>query len=100
MSFNGYVFSLILDGYSFINFEDVFEEDVRFPIDFRDAYLQISICPNSLLYLRNALDGRGNQCKVLCFELSTVSQVFTRVLFLVSAWAHKREMYLLLYLDN
>ena len=53
-------------------------------IDLRDAYLQIPIHPASRRFLRFTAGGRTWQFRVLCFWLSTVPQVFTRVMALVS----------------
>ena len=56
-------------------------------IDLNDAYLRIPVHTSSRKWLRFVSDGTVHQFKVLCFELSTAPQVFTRVFATVSAWA-------------
>ena len=69
-------------------------------VDLKDAYFQIPIHHSSRKLLRFVTDRTVHQFKVLCFGLSTASQVFTRVFATVSAWAHSRGVRLLRYLDD
>ena len=55
-----------------------------------DVYFQIPIHHSSRKLLRFATDGTVHQFKVLCFGLSTATQIFTRDFAAVSAWAHSR----------
>ena len=50
--------------------------------------------------LRFTSEGTVYQFRALCFGLSTTPQVFTRVLAVVSAWAHTHGIRLLHYLDD
>ena len=53
------------------------EGDFLVSVDLKDAYLQIPIHHSSRKWLRFVSDGTVHQFKVLCFGLSTASQVFT-----------------------
>ena len=65
-----------------------------FPVDLSNAFFQISIHPDFVPYLRNALDGKVCQFKVLCFfYFSTASQVFTREFSLLSQMAHRKGIH-------
>ena len=66
----------------------------------RDAYFQILVHQESLLYLHFCLEGRVYRFKVLCFALSIAPQIFTRVFALVLEWVHWRGVRLLRYLDD
>ena len=54
-------------------------------LDFKDAYLQVPMHPDSRKFLRFMVGGKVYQFKVLCFGLSTAPQAFTRVMAPVSA---------------
>ena len=69
-------------------------------IDLKDAYLQIPIHPASRRYLRFTAGGRTWQFRVLCFGLSTASQVFTRVMAPVLGFLHQLGIRMLWYLDD
>ena len=69
-------------------------------VDLKDAYFQIPVHTSSRKWLRFVSDGTVHQFRVLCFELSTAPQVFTRVFATVSAWAHAGRVRLLRYLDD
>ena len=53
-------------------------------LDLKDAYLQVSIHPESRKFLRFMAFGKSYQFRALCFGLSTAPQVFTRVMAPVS----------------
>ena len=57
-------------------------------IDLKDAYLQVPMHPNSYLFLWFVVDGKVYQFRALCFGISTVPQVFTRVMAPVSVMLH------------
>ena len=58
-------------------------------------------CPSGILAISSVLSqGMWLLFRALCFGLSTVPQVFTRVFALVSEWAHWRSVHLLHYLDD
>ena len=63
----------------------VWRNDWMVSIDLKDAYLH----PSSRKYLRFTAGGRAWQFKVLCFSLSMVPQVFTRVVAPVSGFLHQ-----------
>ena len=69
-------------------------------IDLKDAYFQIPVHVSSRKWLCFVSNVTVHQFKVLCFGLSTVPQVFTRVFATVLAWAHAREVRVLRYLDD
>ena len=69
-------------------------------IDLKDAYLQVSMHPESRKYLRFMAFGKVYQFKVLCFGLSMATQVFTRVMAPVSAILHSLGIRLQRYLDD
>ena len=69
-------------------------------MDLKDAYFQIPVHWSLRKLLHFTSEGTVYQFKVLCFGLSTASQVFTRVFAAVSAWAHSRGIRLLWYLDD
>ena len=71
-----------------------------FSIDFKDAYFQIPVHPESLPFLRFCLEGWVYQFCPLYFGVSTAPQLFTRVFVLFSEWAHRRDVHLLRYLDS
>ena len=50
--------------------------------------------------MRFVVDGRVYQFKALCFGLSTVPQVFTRIMTPVSSFLHSQGIRLLRYLDD
>ena len=58
------------------------------------------IRPSSRKFLRFTVGGRAWQFRVLCFGLSTVPQVFTRVMDPVSAFLHQLGARMLRYLDD
>ena len=70
-------------------------------LDLKDAYLQVSMHPDSRKFLRFMVGGgKVYQFKVLCFGLSTAPQVFTRVMAPVSAILHRMGVRLRRYLDD
>ena len=69
-------------------------------INLKDAYLQIPIHPSSRRFLRFTARGRAWQFKELCFGLSMVPQVFTRVIAPVSSFLHQSGVRMLQYLDD
>ena len=69
-------------------------------LDLKDAYLQVPMHPESRKFLRFVACGKVYQFRVLCFGLSTASQVFTRVMAPVSAFLHRTGIRLRRYLDD
>lgn len=69
-------------------------------IDLRDAYLHVPVHSASCKFLCFVWEGRHFQFRTLCFGLSTVPQVFTRMMGLVSAASHRQGIRLLHYLDD
>ena len=69
-------------------------------IDLKDAHLQVSMHPESRKYLSFMAFGKVYQFKVLCFGLSTASQVFTQVMAPVLAILHSLGIRLRRYLDD
>ena len=69
-------------------------------LDLQDAYLQVPVHHDSRRYLRFVVGGRSFQFRVLCFGLTTASQVFTRIMAPVSAILHKYGVRMLSYLDD
>ena len=69
-------------------------------LDLKVVYLQVPMHPESRKFLRFVAWGKVYQFKVLCFGLSTVSQVFTRVMAPVSAFLHHSGNRLHRYLDD
>ena len=69
-------------------------------LDLKDAYLQVPMHPESLKFLRFVACGKVYQFKVLCFGLSTVPQVFNRVMAPVSVFLHRTGIRLRRYLDD
>ena len=69
-------------------------------LDLQDAYLQVPVHHDSRRYLRFVVGGRSFQFRVLCFGLTTASQVFTRIMAPVSAILHKYGVRMLRYLDD
>ena len=69
-------------------------------LDLQDAYLQVPVHHDSCRYLRFVVGGRTYQFRVLCFGLTTVPQVFTRIMAPVSAILHKYGVRMLRYLDD
>ena len=69
-------------------------------LDLQDAYLQVPVHRDSHRYLRFVIQGRAYQFRVLCFSLTTASQVFTRIMAPVSAILHKYGVRMLRYLDD
>ena len=69
----------------------IWRRDIMFLIDMKDAYfhflmhLESKPCPCFMV------NERIHQFKALYFTLFTASQVFTRVFFLISKWAHQRD---------
>ena len=74
--------------------------DWMISIDFKDAYLQVLIHPDSRKFLRFVVDGRVYQFKALCFGLSTAPQVLKRVMALVPSFLHSQGVRMLRYLDD
>ena len=69
-------------------------------IDLKEAYLQVSVHPNSRRFLRFVAQGNVYQFSALCFGLSTAPQVFTRVMAPVSAILHSWGIRMRRYLDD
>ena len=69
-------------------------------LDLQDAYLQVPVHHDSRRYLCFVVEGRTYQFRVLCFGLTTVPQVFTRIMAPVSAILHKYGVRMLRYLDD
>ena len=69
-------------------------------LDLKDAYLQVLMHPDSRKFLRFMVGGKVYQFKVLCFGLSMVPQVFTRVMAPVSAILHRMGVRLRRYLGD
>ena len=69
-------------------------------LDFKDAYLQVPMHPDSRKFLRFMVGGKVYQFKVLCFGLSTAPHVFTRVMAPVSAILHRMGVCYRRYLDD
>ena len=74
--------------------------DWMISLDLQDAYLQVPVHHDSRRYLRFVMQGRTYQFRVLCFGLTTVPQVFTRIMAPVSAILHKYGVRMLRYLDD
>ena len=69
-------------------------------IDLQEAYLQVTVHPESRRFLRFVAHGRTYQFKALYFGLSTAPQVFTRVMAPVSAILHSLGIRMRRYLDD
>ena len=69
-------------------------------LDLKDAYLQVLIHPTSRKFLWFMAGGKAWQFQVLCFSLTTVPQVFTRVMAPVSSILHWLGVRILCYLDD
>ena len=73
--------------------------DWMISLDLQDAYLQVRVHHDSRRYLRFVVAGKSYQFRVLCFGLTTVPQVFTRIMAPVSAILHRYGVRMLRYLD-
>ena len=69
-------------------------------IDLKEAYLQVSIHPDSRKYLRFVAFGKPYQFRALCFGLSTAPQDFTRVMTPISTILHSLGIRMRRYLDD
>ena len=69
-------------------------------LDLKDAYLQVLMHPDSRKFLRFIALGKVYQFKVLCFDLPTAPQVFTRVMAPVLTLLHRSSIRLRRYLDD
>ena len=69
-------------------------------IDLQDAYLQVPVHPDSRRFLRFCVGSEVFQFKALCFGLSSVLQVFTWAMALVSSIMHRFGFRILRYLDD
>ena len=69
-------------------------------IDLQDAYLQVPVHPESRRFLRFCLGHQTFQFRVLCFDLSSAPQVFTRVMAPISSIRHRFGYRILRYLDD
>ena len=69
-------------------------------IDLKDAYFHIPMARSSRKYLRFVVDGVTYQFVALPFGLSPAPMVFTRVMGVVTSYAHRRAIRLHLYLDD
>ena len=56
--------------------------------DLKDAYFHLPITKRSRKYLRFMIGDKVYQCRALPFRLSTTPLVFTRVINVISAYAH------------
>ena len=74
--------------------------DWMISIDLQDAYLQDPVHPDSRRYLWFCIDEQTFQFRVLCFRLSSASQVFTCVMAPVSSIMHRFRYRILCYLDD
>ena len=74
--------------------------DWMISLDLQDAYLQVPIYPESRRYLSFTMGGVPYQFRVLCFELTTAPQVFTRLMAPISAILHRYGIRMLRYLDD
>ena len=74
--------------------------DWMISLDLQDAYLQVPVHHNSRRYLRFVVAGKSYQFRVLCFGLTTVPQVFTRIMAPVFAILHRYGVRMLRYLDD
>ena len=61
-------------------FHSLHPGDWMISIDLQDAYLQVSVHPESRRYLRFCLGHQTFQFRALCFGLSSAPQVFTHVM--------------------
>ena len=68
--------------------------------DLQDTYLQVPVHPDSRRFLRFCMGADVFQFKALCFGLSSVPQVFTRVMAPVSSFMHRHGFRILRYLDD
>ena len=69
-------------------------------LDLQDAYLQVPVHPSSRQFLRFCVGENVYQFRALCIGLSTVPQVFTRVMAPVSSIMHRFGFRILRYLDD
>ena len=74
--------------------------DWMISLDLQDAYLQVPVHHDSRRFLRFVVDGKPFQFRVLCFGLTTPTQVFTRIMAPVSAILHRHGVRMLRYLDD
>ena len=74
--------------------------DWMISLDLQDAYLQVPVHHDLRRFLRFVVDGKPFQFRVLCFGLTTVPQVFTRIMAPVSAILHRHGVRMLRYLDD
>ena len=78
----------------------VCQGDWMVSLDLKEAYLQVPIHPDSHMFLRFVAFDRVYQFHALCFGLSIVPQVFTRVMAPVSSILHGMGIRLCRYLDD
>ena len=69
-------------------------------IDLKDAYIQVPVHPDSWQFLQFGVFEKVYQFKALCFGLSMVPHVFTRVMAPVSVMLHDLGVQILRYLDD
>ena len=69
-------------------------------IDLPEAYLQVSVHPDSSRFLQFVAQGQVYQFSALCFGVSTAPQVFSRVMAPVSAILHSWGIRMRRYLDD
>ena len=74
--------------------------DWMISLDLQDAYLQVPVHHDSRRYLHFVVAGKSYQFRVLCFGLTTVPQVFTRIMAPVSAILHRYGVRMLRYLED
>ena len=71
-----------------------------FSLDLTDAYLHVPMHPSTFKYLRFNLGDSLYHFRALPFGLSTAPLVFTKIMAAVGAFAHRRSIFLHLYLDD
>ena len=69
-------------------------------LDLLDAYLQVTVHPESRRFLRFCVGEEVWQFCALCFGLSTAPQAFTRVMAPISSIMHRHGFPILRYLDD
>ena len=69
-------------------------------IDLKDAYFHVPMALSSRKFLRFVVEGTTYQFRALPFGLSPAPMVFTRVMGIVTSYAHRRAIRLHLYLDD
>ena len=76
----------------------IHRNDCMVSVALKDVYLQVPIHPSSRKFLRFVAGSKAWQFRVRCLGLTTVLQVFTRVMAPVSAFLHQMGVRILRYL--